>query len=240
VNPPPKRFPHSLYWESRPVVVNALVRGVDGTSDNLHFVHQCTEVVHSYAAERRDRVYGQRLVGYFGLKRRDVLPQATLDNVASRVARWRVPPNRQRAQEKWRKVVTAACTPEGVGSILVPSGGLPSLAQSLEVPDVSLGRNLETWEKNGLVRRHFGKRVRARPPLVEVELPYVAELLEWLAALRVAHLTEQHGAPSIKATYALLYTLIDRRYPPPTIATADDVRRVLNELKSQPPDKAPT
>lgn len=181
--------------------------------------------------ERRRAVAIWTPLNYYGLKRNDVLPPTTVGRLARRIADWQVP-GREPAQIKWRGLVGAAVADlSTVGMVLVPSGGLPALAERLGVDRPSLGRNLRTWEAQGLTFQYYGDPTSRHPPMTAVDVRPLSDWLLWLAERLSAWKGSQRYAPTDKQALKIMWEALEQGWrTPPTIETQQDARRLLDSL----------
>lgn len=168
-----------------------------------------------------------------GLSLHDALPPKTLAKIAEKAAAWKIGQRRKNPQLVWRYFVEEATdNPWNLGTVVLPEGGLPVLADAWGLDGSTLWRTIGRWERKGLVSATKGAGGRRVRPTVAVEIPLLADHLVWLSWHRLRILQgSESDLPTMKQVYALLWDALERQVLPYGVETYEDAQALVARLR---------
>jgi hypothetical protein len=151
------------------------------------------------------------------VSRSALLPRGHRRQAAEGVGEWDLPRWRSSTREKWQRIAKLAARGLNDLGFVEVIGGTRGLAVDLGMPETSgarLGKNLEAWAEEGIVRLFHQQYIyenprntrRGLPALVGIQIPWLTSALVW-AANRNAERLDGVQDPISHAQVALLLSL---------------------------------
>ena len=139
-------------------------------------------------------------------------------------------------RDRWRELVELAADNAWALGFRKVDGALRGLAVDTDTCFSTLSRNLTAWENRHppLVMTGYGKRTKARAPLVLIHIPLLTQWLLWTAEARSYVFAQVPRVIDLEAIRGIACELIPLGVPPPltSAVTWPEANRILRNAKT--------